>query len=379
MTSPSPAPSAARRDAILIIDDQEENLRVVGTVLSIMGYEVVPAKSGDQAFKRLEAAKPDLILLDLFMPDQDGLDVCRRLKADPRWADIPIIFLSAADDKNMIVGALEAGGVDYVTKPFNKAELLSRVRTHLALKGARDQLQNVAADKDELMGILTHDLRNHLAGMRLSAGLLSERSGEMPARCSALVENIVQSTDRMLVFLKEFLANQGAEQLMLAPAPLDLAVAVRDAAGRHRPAAEAKSIQLECAVPDEAVPVLADRAALEQVLDNLVTNALKFTPASGTVTLTAEALPEGGGRCEVRDSGPGFSEEDRAKMFQRYGRLSARPTAGEPSTGLGLSIVQRLAGSMKGRVQLLSAPGEGARLAVQLPAAPVPESVAALA
>ena len=114
------------------------------------------------------------------MPGIDGLTTCRRLKADPRWADLPVIFLSAADDKNLVVQALESGGVDYVTKPFNKAELLSRVRTHLALKKARDELRHLAENKDELLGILAHDLKNHLAGMKLSAGLLSERADDLP-------------------------------------------------------------------------------------------------------------------------------------------------------------------------------------------------------
>src|SRR4051812_5071913 len=136
---------------ILIVDDQEQNLQLVGTVLSMTGYEIIPARSGEEAFQRLAAREPDLILLDLLMPEVDGIEVCRQLKADPRWADLPVIFLSAADDKNLIVEALECGGVDYVTKPFNKAELVTRVRTHLALKQARDQLRELAEDKDELL------------------------------------------------------------------------------------------------------------------------------------------------------------------------------------------------------------------------------------
>ena len=94
------------------------------------------------------------------------LRVCRRIRENPDWKDIPIIFLSAADDKELIVRALEAGGVDYVTKPFNHKEMLSRVRTHLALKAAHDRLKQLAEDKDELLGILAHDLKNHLGGIQ---------------------------------------------------------------------------------------------------------------------------------------------------------------------------------------------------------------------
>ena len=106
------------------------------------------------------------------MPGMDGCEVCRQLKENPDWKDIPVIFLSAADDKDLIVRALDAGGVDYITKPFNQAELISRVRTQLALKTARDRLKQLAEDKDELLGILAHDMKNYLGGMNMSAELL---------------------------------------------------------------------------------------------------------------------------------------------------------------------------------------------------------------
>src|SRR6266567_75225 len=126
---------------LLVVDDQEANLQVLGTILGRLGFDIVPALDAEQALRRLAARPVDLILLDVLMPGLDGFEVCRRIRANPAWTDIPIIFLSAADDKNLIVRALESGGVDYVTKPFNSAELLSRVRTHLALKTARDRLR----------------------------------------------------------------------------------------------------------------------------------------------------------------------------------------------------------------------------------------------
>ena len=138
---------------------------------------------------------PDLILLDLLMPGMDGFEVCRQLKANPEWKDIPVIFLSAADDKDLIVRALNAGGVDYITKPFNQAELISRVRTQLALKTARDQLKQLAEDKDELLGILAHDLKNYLGGMNMSADCCAGRSNSFKdERLTQLSENIFRSS-----------------------------------------------------------------------------------------------------------------------------------------------------------------------------------------
>lgn len=354
---------------VLIVDDQDQNLQVVGTLLSAMGYAVVPANGGDQALRRIAASPPDLVLLDMVMPGKDGLQVCREIRANPDWDGIPVVFLSAAGEKDLVVQALEAGGVDYVTKPFNKAELLSRVRTHLALKAARDRLRELAEDKDELLGILAHDLKNHLAGMRLSAGLLSERDAELSDRSAALVANILQSTDRMLAFVKEFLANQGAERIRVQPRPLSLAAEVRAALERNREAAAAKGVALaEDLASASASAVMADPEALAQILDNLVGNAVKFSPSSSTVAVTLSEPSLAYASFIVEDEGPGFTPEDRKKLFRRYGRLSARPTGDEPSTGLGLSIVKRLVEAMDGRIELEDS-HPGARFRVRLPLA----------
>jgi len=184
---------------ILVVDDQETNLRVLGDMLGHLGFDIVPALDCEQALRRLAARPVDLILLDVLMPGLDGFEVCKRIRANVAWIDIPIIFLSAADDKTLIVRALESGGVDYVTKPFNAAELLSRVRTHLALKTARDRLRRLAEDKDELLGILAHDLKNHLGGMLMSVQLLNEKAKSInDTRFQRMGANILRATDQML-------------------------------------------------------------------------------------------------------------------------------------------------------------------------------------
>jgi two-component system sensor histidine kinase/response regulator len=219
MNPPPPEVPAAAKDTtvparILVVDDQSANIQVVGGVLGKLGHEIIPASDGPTALRRLALRPPDLILLDLLMPEMDGCEVCRRLRANPEWRDIPVIFLSAADDKDFIVRALESGGVDYITKPFNQAELVSRVRTQLALKSARDRLKQLAEDKDELLGILAHDLKNHLGGMQMSAQLLRDRVARpdnVDARAALLAENIAHSSGQLLSFVKEFLANAAAD------------------------------------------------------------------------------------------------------------------------------------------------------------------------
>ena len=356
---------------LLVVDDQETNIQVVGATLGRLGFEILPASGGAQAFQRLAVRRPDLILLDLLMPEMDGFEVCRRIRENPLWTEIPIIFLSSADDKGLIVRALESGGVDYITKPFNHAELVSRVRTHLALQRARNHLRQLAEDREELLGILTHDLKNHLGGMEMSAQLLCERTEAMgEPKLRLMAENISHSSSQMLAFVKEFLANASADHhLELRAEPVSLPDAAARAVQQHQVQARHKELVLELVPPPAGLLVQADPAALDQVLDNLLSNAIKFSPPGRHVRLTVG--PAGGNyvECRVQDQGPGFSADDNSKMFRRYGRLSARPTGGEPSTGLGLSIVKKLVLAMRGQVACENTPGGGATLVFRLPKA----------
>lgn len=366
----SPAMTEAARPSparILVVDDQPANIQLLGNVLGRHGYEIIPASDGPTALKRLALRPPDLILLDLLMPEMDGCEVCRRVRANPEWMDIPVIFLSAADDKDFIVRALEAGGVDYITKPFNHGELVTRVRTQLALKSAHDQLKELAEDKDELLGILTHDLINHLVGMQLSADILYQRLTKRDDQEQAkLCGNIRESSAQLLDFVKEFLANSAAEHgFALKLEAIDLSEAAAAAVEDYREAAIRKRLEITTSFPGEEMMALADRRTLRQVLDNLLSNALKFSPTDRRIEVAVR--PAGNSvECVIQDQGPGFTPEDRKRMFRRYGRLSARPTANEPSTGLGLSIVKKLVQNLQGELLCASTPGQGATFIVRL-------------
>jgi two-component system sensor histidine kinase/response regulator len=353
---------------ILIVDDQPSNIQIVGTVLGNLGYEIIPASDGATALKRISLRVPDLILLDMLMPVMGGCEVCRQLKESPDWKDIPVIFLSAADDKDLIVRALDSGGVDYITKPFNHAELVSRVRTQLALKSARDKLKQVAEDKDELLGVLAHDLKNYLGGMNMSAGLLCRQTARLDdKRATQLAENILHSSSQSLAFVMAFLANIAADHgFALRTTPVNLVEVATAVMLQYEETARQKKISLQADFPAGAVTVLADVSALDQILGNLISNALKFSPPDKQVFLSIRPS-DNYAECIVRDEGPGFTAEDKARMFRRYGRLSARPTGGEPSTGLGLSIVRKLVQAMDGELMCESDPGLGATFTVRLP------------
>ncbi|MEZ5326219.1 MAG: hybrid sensor histidine kinase/response regulator [Verrucomicrobiales bacterium] len=360
-------PARHPKSTVLIVDDQQRNLQVVATELSAEGFEIVLADSGPSALARVDARLPDLILLDVMMPGMDGFEVCRLLKEQPRSADIPIIFLSAADEKDIIVRAIEAGGVDYVTKPFNKAELLSRVRSHLALKSARDQLEVLLEQRDEFIGILAHDLKNPLSGVRFSAQLLQEIQSELPEKAARLSSSILEGSERMFQFIEHFLSEAAAArtEIPVTMMPVDLADCVNEAVCRHQAAAERKRITIHWKKPG-AITANADPVVLGQVLDNLLSNALKFShPGSNVyVTVVADESDQNCAVVQVKDEGPGFTDEDKSKVFQRFVRLSARPTGGETSAGLGLSIAKRFVELMGGKIDVESTAGSGATFVV---------------
>lgn len=175
---------------ILVVDDELANVQVVGTILATFGYDLMVARDGDQAIERVRAKTPDLVLLDIFMPGKNGLEVCRELRTMKIMEGVPIIFLSADDEKSTIVKALEMGGVDYLTKPFNKAELIARVRTHLELKKTREGCQGLLQKAEHFLEIMAHDLRNWVGSSHFSAQLLDEMDdfSEKGKRITAMIK-----------------------------------------------------------------------------------------------------------------------------------------------------------------------------------------------
>jgi signal transduction histidine kinase len=371
-SSPSSGLTGSR---VLIVDDVPKNLQVVGTMLRTAGYAVMPATSGPRALEGVRVQLPDLILLDLMMPEMDGLEVCRRLKADPLTQEIPIMFLTASNEMEHLVQGFEAGAVDYVTKPFNAPELLARVRTHLELKQARDvihrnslELRRLNEEKNEFMGIAAHDLRNPLGAVKGYAEMILEDQDLPRQALEDSARRIRDAAGRMVEMVQNLLdANRierGEMKLNLAPANLYPLLSAVVEAQRPRATAKQQTIHL----PDQPAVAMApvDSNLMVQVLENLVSNAVKYSP-SGKNIFTRLKQDERVVRVEVQDEGPGLSEEDQKRLFRKYVRLSAKPTAGEHSTGLGLSIVKKMVEAMNGQVWCESEFGRGATFIVALP------------
>lgn len=359
-TEPSPL--------ILLIDDVLQNLQVLSESLRKKGFRITGANSGSAAFKILERVSPDLILCDVMMPEMDGYEVAQKLKANPKTRDIPIIFLTAKSEAADIIKGFAAGGVDYVTKPFNTAELLARVQTHLELKQARDtilrhskELELLNKEKDNILNIAAHDLKNPLGSILLMAEMTQVKQGRLsPEKTLEYANAIYQDADRMLLIITNLLDVNRIESGVIQTQWQEwlLQEILHRLKREYAYKAEEKNIHIQCEAPETEIKIQTDPLLLFQTLDNLISNALKFSEPGQTIWLRLKTEAEQI-YFEVEDQGPGFSDKDLEKMYQKFSRLSAQPTAGENSTGLGLAIVKRLCEMLHIDVQCQTQLGHG--------------------
>ena len=358
--------AATAQPVVLVIDDQQANVRMVGGLLNRAGYQVLPALSGGEGLELARSQKPDVVLLDMKMPGMDGFEVLRQLRDEPATKDLPIIFLTADNERENLIRAFAAGAIDYITKPFVAEELLARVLTHVDLKRSRDALRRFAQEKQEMAELVAHDLRNYFANIIFASDLLHSAPGAGPNQ-QRLADSIRGSADSGLLFLQAFLEQQEhqAHGAMNEPLPVrQLLCEVVDLLSRS---AAAKSIKLELA-SHETIVVSGLRAGVAHVLQNLVSNAIKYSPRDSHIDIGASAHGKLG-RMQVMDRGPGISPEDQARLFQRFVRLTPEPTEGESATGLGLALAKQQARAMGGNLWYESREGGGSVFTLELPLA----------
>jgi two-component system, sensor histidine kinase and response regulator len=337
-------------ETILIVDDTPANLGVLVETLGAAGYQLMVAEDGEEALAQTIQIQPDLILLDVMMPGIDGFETCRRLKARASTREVPVLFMTALNETADKVKAFAAGGVDYITKPIEHEEALARVRTHLALRKLRRELQDQLALKERFMRMAGHDLRSPLC-LILMAADLARRHAAIPGSPppTKYLENIAESATQMRRIIDTFLELRVPSAHGSVDGRVDLNLLGHAVVRQHTPAAERKQIALATELSPTLPLARCDAALAYQAFTNLTSNALKFTPPSGTVTLRTRIAGERV-RVEVHDTGPGVPALERDQLFRENVRLSPRPTGGEESNGLGLSIVKHLIESQAGIV-----------------------------
>ena len=365
----------AGRDAgdVFIVDDNPNNLTLLATILRGAGHRVRAANSGRRALETVEALPPELVMLDVSMPDMDGYEVCQRLKAMPGLKAVPVIFTSALAEAVDKVRGFAAGGVDYVTKPFDRGEVLARVQTQLRvfrlqreLLARNQELSALNEEKNRLLGAVVHDLRTPLTVVAGYAEFL--RLGVLDDEQRDFVEQILRTTGFMEALVDDLLDLSAIEagSLQLRLEEIDLHEHLARVVELNRRLAARKDVRVQLAADPGAVVARVDAGKVEQVLNNLIGNAVKFSPRGTRVTVSL-AADEGTARIAVADEGQGIPAGELAHLFEPFRVTSVRPTEGEKSTGLGLAIVHRIVTGHGGQIQAESEVGRGTTLSFTLP------------
>jgi two-component system sensor histidine kinase/response regulator len=361
---PNSGPGSGR---ILVVDDQPANLRAVSTLLTRFGYEVITADTGEAALALALAQIPDLILLDMMMPGMDGFELLGRIKEHPELNRVPAIFLTAAQDRQLLLRAFEAGAVDYVTKPFMPEELLARVNAHLGLKLTRDRLERVARERQELVNLVAHDLKNPLSSVLFASDVL-RNDGCKPERIPRYLEMIHESAADAIGYIRRYLEMQAAHNSgPQAAASVSLQEVLAWLAGRYELQLESRGMRLDIRGGDGS-KVAIDGLVLRQVVENLISNAMKYAPGS-VVELHVRTASPGFRQLYIEDRGPGIPPSRQRELFKPFTRLSENDPSDGLSSGLGLALAKQILAGSGGQLWYEDREGGGARFVVELPVA----------
>ncbi len=361
---------------VLIVDDVPKNIQLLGNILNNEGYDIIIAENGKEALERISDVLPDIILLDIMMPEMDGYETCKILKENDRTRDIPVIFLTAKTEMEDIVKGFNAGSVDYVTKPFNSTELMARVKTHIKLKKLFDkekeyvkELKELNKLKNKLLGIAAHDIRSPIATMQMNIefllNILMENLTEEQIDILKDTQYLVNYMNRLLSDILDITAIE-AGKLTLNMQKQDYMDFLTYNIKMNRILSDKKNIKINFIYEDNLPEILFDRDKMTQVMNNLIGNAVKFSNKNTTITIDVK-MKDNYIVTDVIDEGQGIPDAELSKLFKEFQRVSVKPTGNETSTGLGLAITKKIVEGHKGTIGVESKKGKGSRFYFTLP------------
>ncbi len=387
--------------SILIVDDTIYNLRLLSLMLARQGYQVEQATNGAEALEKVNQKLPNIILLDIRMPEIDGYEVCKILKANPVTKEIPIIFISSIEEASEKVEAFSVGGVDYISKPFQLIEVLARIETHLRLCLLQKQLQDqneqlqlsasvllrslqqereLSQMKSDFISVVSHEFRTPLTTIQSASELLEYYEWTKTEQVEQLHQ--IQGEVKHMTALMEdvlFLSQTNAHKSKINLTKFDLLIFCNQLlrqmkktfaenyilnSSLHIPANQIsmENPHLQTDIP--SVMVKMDEKLLRQILTNLITNAIKYSPTNSTIDFKLTVDPEQV-TFAISDRGIGIPEEDLGHLFSAFHR--AKNVGVIAGTGLGLSIVKNCVDIYNGSISVNSQINIGTEFIVALP------------
>jgi len=362
---------------VLIVDDVDANVLLLKLLLTKAGYKTLSAYNGKDALEIIENQNPDLVLLDIMMPVMDGHEVAARLREMPEKANLPIIFLSALNSPDDIVKGFKYGAADYVSKPFNKDELLIRVRHQLSLISAtriiqnqKEELHKTIEARDKLYSIIAHDLRSPIGSIRMIMNALSlnvekEHLEEDMYELMMMGNRLADETFVLLDNLLKWTKSQTGRLNTVFQDDVDILPLIKGEVELLEVVSELKNITISLE-GTTAAKARIDQDMIKTVLRNLVSNAVKFSKQGSNVLVKVEEM---GDRVlvSVIDKGEGISEENQKKLFKSDSHFTSFGTENEEGSGLGLLLCKEFITRNGGNIWFNSVQGEGSVFNFDIP------------
>jgi two-component system, sensor histidine kinase and response regulator len=366
---------ATRKDVagILMVDDNPVNLQVLTSMLKQSGWRPRPVTSGRLGLQAARNEPPDLILLDVNMPEMNGYEVCEALKADARLADIPVIFVSALGETMDKVKGFAVGGVDYVTKPFQLDEVRARVATHLELRRQQrelrtnyEKLRESERLRDSLVHMIVHDLRSPLTAISAYLELFAQEATKLGAETQEDIASAMHATRNMVRMINGILdvSKMEAQMMKLDLRECDLVQVVAASMNDLESLVGARRLAFES--PAAPALVLADQEIVARIVQNFLANALRFTPSDGEIRVGV-VVEEEQVRVFVADTGPGIAPDFHHSIFDKFAQVGGPASSRNRSTGLGLAFCKMAVDAHGGRIGVDSELGKGSNFWFTLP------------
>ncbi len=361
---------------VLFVDDTEDNLDLLEFALKKKPITMYRAASGKECLVVAEEQQPDMIVLDIQMPEMDGFETLRRLRANPATSRIPVIFLTAIKrDPQSIAEGILLGAEEYLTKPIDLEELFARVRSIYRVMAVQRELEQV---KSQFMAMLVHDLRTPLTIIISSIDYLLRHYTDgkpLDADSIKLMETVLASTRGMANLVNDLLdlSKYQAGQMLLNKQTITIHEMIEESLQPFLLQFKKKNIGMATDVANDLPRLEADSGKIVQLMTNLLSNAMKFTPENGTVTIKVEKDASAADnqsfiKVSVSDSGVGIKEDEIPLLFEQYRQVSSSSRSKEKGTGLGLAICKLIVQAHGGTIGVTSAVNKGTTFTFTLPA-----------
>lgn len=366
---------------VLIVDDNPQNLQVIGGALRSKNIEVEFSTSGQAAIDWLREEKFDLVLLDIMMPDMDGFEVCKLIRAEEEYENLPIIFLTAKTDAESILKGFKSGAQDYVTKPFNSSELLARVRTQLELKFSKQKLKNINllleeqvdirmkqlseanvelqqldSAKVQFLNMLSHEIRTPLNGIKGSIQLLKLKTNNSDIK--QLIDILDASVKRLegFSYAALLITRIRSNKYSYQESEVGVNTSIENIVNKKKEELTKKGIILQKKGVDRKPVLNADKELVYEVIERILDNAINYSPEQGEIIIRIDSN-DNSEIIEIKDNGPGFNEE---QLGQQFKLLKPGEKHVNKNTGMSLCLIKSIMEYMDGKIEIMNNKDKGA-------------------